>query len=74
MLCWGFLVLFACEPTATPPVIVGCPNVPTWSRAFQRQLAGEIAGAKPGSATGQAMREHIRLRDQARRCRAGRSD
>lgn len=67
--CFGFLVFFTCElPPPTPPVVV-CPQVPAWSRDFQAKLADGMEFLQPGSAMRQALREHIQLRTQLRKCR-----
>jgi hypothetical protein len=67
--CVGLLVWFACElPRPAPPVVV-CPPVKTWSARQQGELADAIARLPPGSPLRRAMREHIQLRDQLRKCR-----
>lgn len=68
MLCYGFLFIFQCEAAAIPPVAV-CPQVNEWSKAYQARLADEIERMPAGSAAELALREHIQMRERARRCR-----
>lgn len=68
MLCYGFLFIFQCETAAIPPITV-CPRVNDWSKAYQARLADEIERMPAGSAAELALREHIQMRERARRCR-----
>ena len=68
--CYGLLFILWCDPaTVTPPITV-CPPVPPWNQAYQSRLADEIERLPKGSALGEAIREHIRLREQLRRCKS----
>lgn len=72
MICYGFLFIFQCEAAAIPPVVV-CPAVNEWSKSYQARLADEIERMPAGSAAERALREHIQMRDRARKCRQRRS-
>jgi hypothetical protein len=63
------LSLTACATAPSRPSIV-CPPIPTYSRAFQAQLADEIQHLPPGAALERAMLDYARLRAQARACSA----
>lgn len=69
MICWGFLVVFTCEAAAAPPPVVVCPGVQPWTKSYQRQLADELAQLPRNGAIWRSTREHIHLRDRARKCR-----
>lgn len=68
MLCYGFLFIFQCEAATVPPTIV-CPGLNSWSKAYQAQLADEVERMPPGSAAERAIREHVQMRERARKCR-----
>ena len=68
-LCYGLLFLMWCDPAAATPDITVCPPTIVWNQAYQSRLADEIERLPKGSAIGEAMREHLRLREQLRRCR-----
>lgn len=68
MICYGFLFIFSCETAAIPPTVV-CPDVPGWSKSYQARLADEIERMPAGSAAERALREHIQMRERARKCR-----
>lgn len=69
LICWGFLIVFECQaPPARPPIVV-CPPLPVWSRSFQARLARDARHLQPDSAVAQSLAEHVRLREQVRRCR-----
>jgi hypothetical protein len=68
-LCYGLLFVLWCDPAVTPPPITVCPPTVQWSQSYQSRLADEIERLPKGSAVGEAMREHLRLREQLRRCR-----
>jgi hypothetical protein len=72
MICYGFLFIFQCQQPAPPPSILVCQTVTTWTRTYQAKLADELQRLRDDSATMKALREHIRLRDQLRRCRVKR--
>lgn len=67
--CVGFLVFFECQMPAPKPPIVVCPPMPAWSREYQGQVADEMVKLPAGSALRRQIGEHIRLRDQIRKCR-----
>ncbi len=69
-LCYGLLFLMWCDPAPLPPPITVCPAVPPWNQVYQSRLADEIERLPKGSAIGEAIREHIRLREQLRRCKS----
>lgn len=68
-LCYGLLFIFWCDPEPLPPITV-CPPLIPWTLAYQEQLASELARLPKGTAIGEALREHIRLREQLRKCRS----
>lgn len=68
-LCYGLLFLMWCEAEPPPPAITVCPPRAEWSLEYQEKLASEFARLPKGTAIGEALREHIRLREQLRRCR-----
>jgi len=70
--CYGFLFIFQCETAAIPPVVV-CPQLTDWPKAYQARLADEIERMPAGSVAERALREHIQMRERARRCRQRRS-
>lgn len=67
-LCYGLLIVFWCEVAQPTPPIVVCPPVPAWNKAYQVELADE-AKRLPKGALREALREHLRLREQLRRCK-----
>ena len=68
-LCYGLLFIFWCDPEPLPPIAV-CPPLAAWNQAYQSRLADEIGRLPQGSAIDEALREHIRLREQLRKCRS----
>ena len=68
-LCYGLLFLMWCEAEPLPPAVTVCPPVIIWNQTYQSRLADEISRLPKGSALGEAIREHIRLREQLRRCK-----
>lgn len=68
--CIGFLVFFECQMPPPPPPVVVCPPLTRWASDYQARLAREMAALPSGSALSWAMQEHLRLRDQIRKCRA----
>lgn len=72
MLCYGFLFIFQCEAATVPPVVV-CPSVTDWSKSYQSRLTDEIERMPAGSAAERALREHIQMRERARKCRQKRT-
>lgn len=69
MICWGFIFVFECQQAITPPSTV-CPYVSAWSKAYQIQLAQELEKLPRNSAIWRSTKEHIHLRDRARKCRS----
>jgi hypothetical protein len=67
-LCYGLLFVFWCEAAQPTPPITVCPPVAAWSQGYQADLAEE-AKRLPKGALREALREHLRLREQLRRCR-----
>lgn len=67
MLCFGFLIVFACELQKPAPPVVACPPVPAWSKDYQAALADEFERLPPNAR--RAVREHLQLRKQARACK-----
>lgn len=67
-LCYGILFLMWCEQAPPPPVITVCPPIKRWEQNYQSRLADEIERLPKGSAVGEALRDHIRLREQIRAC------
>lgn len=67
--CYGLLFVMWCDEPPRPPVIVTCPAIASWSQQYQNDLADQTAGLSPDSPLALAMREHIRLRAQLRKCR-----
>lgn len=68
-LCYGIIFLMWCEAEAPSPPITVCPPLSAWSVDYQEDLAEEFARLPKGTAIGQALREHLRLREQLRRCK-----
>jgi hypothetical protein len=66
--CYGFLLIFFCEAEPPPPAVTVCPPVSAWTLDYQEQLAQEFAKLPKGTAMGTALREHLRLREQLRKC------
>jgi len=67
-LCYGILFVMWCEQALPPPAITVCPPRPAWNKSYQSRLADEIERLPKGSAIREALREHIRLREQIRKC------
>lgn len=68
-ICYGILFLMWCEQPSQPPAITVCPPLPAWNQTYQSRLADEVERLPKGSAVGEALREHLRLREQLRRCK-----
>jgi len=68
ILCYGILFVMWCEQAPPPPAITVCPPRPAWNKSYQSRLADEIERLPKGSAIREALREHIRLREQIRKC------
>jgi hypothetical protein len=68
-ICYGLLFIFWCEAEPPPPPITVCPPLSNWTLEYQEKLAHEFARLPKGTAIGEALREHIRLREQLRRCK-----
>lgn len=68
-LCYGLLFIFFCDQEPPTPPITVCPPIVNWTLEFQEKLATEFARLPKGTATGEALREHLRLREQLRNCR-----
>lgn len=67
--CYGIIFLMWCDP-APPPAITVCPPLPQWSQIYQGKLADELERLPSGTATREALREYLKLREQIRRCKA----
>jgi hypothetical protein len=67
--CYGLVFLMWCDPQSPPPAITVCPPLTQWSVDYQERLAGEVDRLPKGTAIGEALREHLRLREQLRRCK-----
>lgn len=68
-ICYGILFLMWCDQPPPPPAITVCPPLPSWNHTYQSRLADEVERLPKGSAVGEALREHLRLREQLRRCK-----
>lgn len=68
-LCYGLLIVFWCEATQPTPPITVCPPVEAWSQEEQARTADEAKRLPKGSALRETVRQHLRLREQLRRCR-----
>jgi len=68
-ICYGLLFLMWCDPVAPTPPITVCPPLTSWTLEYQEKLAVEFARLPKGTAIGEALREHLRLREQLRKCR-----
>ena len=71
LICFG-LLLIVCRPVedSAPVTVAVCPEIATWSAAYQQRLAAELRRLPKESALERAVAEAISLRDQARACRA----
>lgn len=69
MICLGLLFVFSCPDQDIKPPVLICPPVIEWSRQYQARLADEIGRMPDDSAVSRAMREHLQMRDRARKCR-----
>jgi len=69
ILCYGVLFMMWCDPPAVPPPITACPPLVSWNQTYQSRLAEEVERLPKGSAIGEALRQHLRLREQLRKCR-----
>lgn len=71
LICFG-LLLVVCQPVDEPAqvTVAVCPEIASWSAAYQRRLASELRRLPSESAIERAVAEAINLRDQARACRA----
>jgi hypothetical protein len=67
--CYGIIFVMWCEQAQPTPPITVCPPVVAWSQDRQSRLADEVERLPKGSAVGEALREHLRLREQLRRCK-----
>lgn len=69
MICLGFLFIFSCQEQEMKPPVVICPPVAAWSRQYQARLADEVERMPGDSAAAHALREHLQMRERAKRCR-----
>ena len=69
MLCYGLLFVMWCEPPR-PVAAVACPQIEAWSSIFELELYNELQKAGPSLRL--QYRQHLRMRDQTRKCREAR--
>ena len=69
MLCYGLIFVMWCDPPR-PVAAVACPQIEAWPPQFQQQLAVELRAAGPNVRL--QYRQHLRMRDAARKCREAR--
>lgn len=67
----ALLLVAACSEPA--PVVIGCPDLHAWTLAEQLEMKRELAALPSDDGApimGAVMQDYIRMRDQARACKA----
>lgn len=65
----ALIAILAFLTACTRTVVVGCPPIVEYDKAFNERLADELEALPEGSATIQAIEDYVRLRDQIRACK-----